>query len=180
MDILILFSGGIDSTACLNYFIKRNDNVYLLYFNYRQPNEQLERKAAIDVAKFYNLGLDTINIDGCAVSEGMIPGRNAFLLSLALLKVPFKNGGIAIGIHDHSIYSDCSESFLNLMQSIFNIYHDGNIKILSPFLHWDKGDIIAYAKSEKIPLELVYSTSLEKTTYIEKDNYGTEKNISKV
>ena len=180
MDVLILFSGGIDSTACLNYFLKRNDKINLLYFNYGQPHEQIERKAAMDVASFYNFGLNTINIDGCSVLEGMIPGRNAFLLSLSLLKLPFKNGGIAIGIHDHSIYSDCSESFLNLMQNIFNIYYDGSIKILAPFLHWDKGDIIAYAKSEKIPLELVYSTSLEKTAYYEKDNHETEKNISKV
>jgi 7-cyano-7-deazaguanine synthase len=180
MNILILFSGGIDSTACLNYFLKRNDKICLLYFNYGQPNEQIERKAAIDVASFYNLKLNTINIDGCSVSEGMIPGRNAFLLSLSLLKVPFESGGIAIGLHDHAIYSDCSELFLNLMQNIFDIYHDGRIKILSPFIHWDKSDIITYAKLEKIPLELVYSTSLEKTSYIEKDNLGTEKNISKV
>jgi 7-cyano-7-deazaguanine synthase in queuosine biosynthesis len=67
----------------------------------------------------------------------MIPGRNAFLLSLSLLKIPFKKGGVAIGLHDHSIYSDCSESFLNLMQNIFNIYYDGEIKILAPFIHWD-------------------------------------------
>jgi 7-cyano-7-deazaguanine synthase len=180
MDILILFSGGIDSTACLNYFLKRKDNVNLLYFIYGQPNEQLERKAAIAVASYYNLKLNIINIEGCSVSEGMIPGRNAFLLSLSLLKVPFKNGGVAIGIHDHSIYSDCSESFLNLMQNIFNIYHDGCIKILAPFIHWDKGDIINYAKSEKIPLELVYSTSLDKDFYYEKDIYETEKNIGKV
>jgi len=180
MDVLILFSGGIDSTACLNYFLKRKDRINLLYFNYGQPNEQLERKAAIDVASFYNLGLNTINIDGCSVSEGMIPGRNAFLLSLSLLKIPFENGGVAIGLHDHSIYSDCSESFLDLMQNIFNIYHDGRINILAPFIHWDKSEIIAYAKSEKIPLELVYSTSMEKTAYIEKDKHETEKNIGKV
>jgi len=170
MNVLILFSGGIDSAACLNYFLKRNDNIWLLYFNYGQPNEQFERKAAFDVANFYNLELNTINIDGCSVSEGMIPGRNAFLLSISLLKVPFENGGVAIGLHDHSIYSDCSESFLNLMQEIYDVYCDGKMKILTPFLHWDKGDIIAYSKTEKIPLELVYSTSLDKGDYLKKDS----------
>ena len=172
MDVLILFSGGIDSTACLNYFLKRNDKINLLYFNYGQPNEQIERKAAIDVSNFYNIELNIIRIDGCSVSEGMIPGRNAFLLSLSLLKVPFRNGGVVIGIHSRSIYSDCSESFLDLMQNIFDIYYDGRVKILAPFLYWDKSDIIAYAKAEKIPLELAYSTSLDKSIYSEKENHG--------
>jgi 7-cyano-7-deazaguanine synthase len=169
MNILILFSGGIDSTACLNYFLRRNDNVNLVYYNYGQPNEQVERKAAINVSKYYNLDLKIVTVSECSVQEGMIPGRNAFLLSLSLLMTPFNNGGVVIGIHNHSMYSDCSESFLNLMQEIYNIYCDGQIKILAPFLHWDKGDIIAYAKAEKVPLDLVYSTSLDKSDYFGKE-----------
>jgi 7-cyano-7-deazaguanine synthase len=169
MDVLILFSGGIDSSTCLNYFLKRNDNVYLLYFDYGQPNEYIERAAAINVAKYYKQNLNTITINGCSASEGMIPGRNAFLLTLSLLKVPFESGGVAIGLHNHSLYSDCSESFVNTMQNIFDTYYDGRIKILTPFMQWDKGDIIAYAKSEKVPLELVYSTSLDSEFFLRED-----------
>jgi 7-cyano-7-deazaguanine synthase len=109
MEVLILFSGGIDSTACINYFIKRNDNIHLLYFNYGQHNESKERSAAINVSNYYKHELNIVNIEGFLVPNGMIPGRNAFLLSLSLLKTPFKNGGIVIGLHDHSIYSDCTE-----------------------------------------------------------------------
>jgi 7-cyano-7-deazaguanine synthase len=174
MEVLILFSGGIDSTACLNYFVKRNDNIHLLYFNYGQHNESEERSAAINVSNYYKHELNIVNIEGFLIPEGMIPGRNAFLLSLALLKTPFKNGGITIGIHDHSIYPDCSESFISNMQNIYDIYYDGRIKILTPFLHWNKGDIINYAKSEKTPLDLVYSTSLNKEYYIEKARYEKE------
>ncbi|GHU80694.1 7-cyano-7-deazaguanine synthase [Spirochaetia bacterium] len=166
MNVLILFSGGIDSTACLNYFLHRNDTVHLLYFNYGQGDEEIERNAAESVAKYYKTKLDIITISGCIIPKGMIPGRNAFLLSLALLKIPFMDGGIAIGVHSYTDYTDCSENFISLMQNIFDVYYDGRIQILTPFLEWNKYDIIEYARKEKIPLELVYSTSMDKNLYI--------------
>jgi 7-cyano-7-deazaguanine synthase len=166
MKVLILFSGGIDSTACLNYFIKRKDDISLLYFNYGQSNELIERKAAISVSRYFDKILDIVTIDGCNIPDGMIPGRNAFLLSLALLKTSFKNGGIVIGIHDQTDYCDCTENFIVNMQKIYDIYNDGCIQIITPFLRWKKEDIILYAQNEKLPLDLVYSTSVDKEIYL--------------
>lgn len=168
MNVLVLFSGGIDSTACVNYFLKRKDDVSLLYFNYGQPNEQAERESALNIARYYNKYLDIVLIKGCSIPNGMIPGRNAFLLSLALLKMAFVKGGIAIGVHDYTDYPDCSEKFIADMQNIYDIYNDGRIQILSPFLHWKKEEIVAYAQQEKLPLELVYSTSLNKESFLKK------------
>jgi 7-cyano-7-deazaguanine synthase len=169
MDVLILFSGGIDSTSCLNYFLKRNDNVTLVYFNYGQPNEQAERNSAINISEYYKQNLNIIDIKNCSAPQGMIPGRNAFLLSLSLMVIPFKSGGVVIGVHNHAVYPDCSASFIAIMQKIFDVYFDGQIRILTPFLYWDKSDIITYANSEKVPLELVYSTSVERKFYLEED-----------
>jgi 7-cyano-7-deazaguanine synthase len=166
MKVLILFSGGIDSTACLNYFLKREDDISLLYFNYGQSNETIEREAAVNVANYYGIKMDIITIDGCSIPNGMIPGRNAFLLSLALLKISFKNGGIAIGVHDQTDYCDCTENFIINMQKVYNIYNDGCIQIMTPFLHWKKEDIVLYAQNEKLPLDLVYSTSMDKKLYL--------------
>ena len=171
MNVLVLFSGGIDSTACVDYFLKRKDDVSLLYFNYGQPNEPAEQDAALRIAQYYKKYLDIVLIDGCDIPNGMIPGRNAFLLSLALLKTAFDKGGIAIGVHAYTDYSDCSEKFVAGMQNIYDIYNDGRIQILTPFLHWKKEEIIAYAQQEKLPLELVYSTSLDKKSFLEKSYF---------
>jgi 7-cyano-7-deazaguanine synthase len=168
MNVLILFSGGIDSTACINYFLRRKDEVSLLYFNYGQKNEQIERNAALNIAEYYEKHLEIITVEGCDIPDGMIPGRNSFLLSLALLKTTFNNGGIAIGVHDYTDYPDCSDKFIAAMQSIYDIYNDGRIQIVTPFLRWKKEEIIAYAQQEKLPLELVYSTSLDKKVFLEK------------
>jgi 7-cyano-7-deazaguanine synthase len=168
MNVLVLFSGGIDSTACVHYFLKRKYDISLLYFNYGQPNERDEKEAALNIAHYYNKHLDIVVIKGCSIPSGMIPGRNAFLLSLALLKITFDKGGIAIGVHDYTDYSDCSEKFIADMQNIYDIYNDGRIQILTPFLNWKKEEIIAYAQQEKLPLELVYSTSLDKKLFLEK------------
>jgi 7-cyano-7-deazaguanine synthase len=170
MDILILLSGGLDSTACLNYFMKREDKISLLYFNYGQPDENIERKAALNISGYYKLKLEIVDIIGCPIPIGMIPGRNAFLLSLSLLKTSFVTGGVVIGIHDKTDYCDCTENFIQGMQNIFNMYSDGRIQILTPFLHWTKNEIATYANNEKLPLNLVYSTSLNKESYIRGNN----------
>jgi 7-cyano-7-deazaguanine synthase len=46
------------------------------------------------------------------------------------------------------------------MQSSFDLYTDGCIRIGVPFIKWNKRMIWDYCKTKKIPLEITYSCEL--------------------
>jgi len=168
MNMIVLLSGGIDSTTCLSYYSKRGDNIKAVFFAYGQELVKQERMAARSIAKKYDIKLTEIEIENCNIPKGMIPGRNSFILSLALLEIDFESGGVAIGIHSGTEYADCSPIFVDYIQRIYDLYFDGRIVLLAPFIEWTKSEIIDYARTENVPLELTFSSNWEKADYLRK------------
>ena len=64
---------------------------------------------------------------------------------------------IAAGIHEGSPYYDCSEGFLKCVQVIVDGYTAGSIKIVAPFLKWNKAMIWEFCGESKLPVDLTYS-----------------------
>ncbi len=159
LKVMVLLSGGVDSTACVGYYIRNNYQVYTLFIDYGQHDSQKESVAATAVADYYNITLYRITVNSISVSEGYIPGRNAMLLSLALMNCPFTQGIVSLGIHSGTSYQDCSPEFESLMQRIYLLYEEGRIRIEAPFLKWEKSEIVEFAKMIKIPLQLTFSTN---------------------
>lgn len=157
----ILHSGGIDSTALINYYLKLNNTIKSLHINYGQVACKNERKAVNQICKYYNI--EKINFDlksQLSFSKGVIQGRNLFLLATALLATSFKKGQIALGIHKGTNYVDCSESFLNLINQLFSLYSNGKIVVAAPFIQFNKKQIFKYCQQESVPLEMTYSCEL--------------------
>jgi len=159
LKVMVLLSGGVDSTACAGYYIRNDYQVYALFIDYGQHDSKKESVAATAVADYYNIPLCRITINSISVSEGYIPGRNAMLLSLALMNCPFTQGIVSLGIHSGTSYQDCSPKFESLMQRIYLLYEEGRIRIDAPFLKWKKSEIIDFAKMIKIPSQLTFSTN---------------------
>ncbi len=159
LKVMVLLSGGVDSTACVGYYIRNNYQVYALFIDYGQHHSKKESVAATAVAEYYDIPLYRITINSISVSEGYIPGRNAMLLSLALMNCKFNEGIISLGIHSGTSYQDCSPEFESLMQRIYLLYEEGRIMIDAPFIKWEKSEIIDFAKSIKVPLQLTFSTN---------------------
>ena len=67
-------------------------------------------------------------------AEGLICGRNAFLLLGALMELRPTVGILALGIHAGTNYADCSPEFISGMQQIFNLYTCGRVQAGAPFL----------------------------------------------
>ena len=88
--------------------------------------------------------------------EGEILGRNAMLVSVALMAVEAP-ATIVIGVHSGTHYWDCSREFLARMQAVLNGYSAGAIQLLAPFAALEKPAIHALAQEHGFDSDLTYS-----------------------
>ena len=160
-NVTVLLSGGVDSAACLSFYLNQGFAASALFIDYGQISAKQERAASSAISDHYQVPLETITITGFREwPGGYIPGRNAFLLYAALLAFKQTTGFIGIGVHAGTTYYDCSEPFIRHLQSSFDSYTDGRIRIGAPFLHWNKREIWDFCQSVKVPLGLTYSCEL--------------------
>lgn len=157
-NVLILFSGGIDSTSCIHYYKKLNYSVNGLFIDYGQPAAYQESHAVDKLSKYLEIDTQkiTINIKP-NIKNGFIQGRNLLLFAISLSNNPFSKGIISLGIHSGSIYSDCTLKFIELNQKMLDLYTNGNINIDCPFLKINKAEVCDYFLKTGIPLEYTYS-----------------------
>jgi 7-cyano-7-deazaguanine synthase len=157
-NVLILFSGGIDSTACLNYYHKLNFQIQLLFIDYGQSAKKKELKAVRAISKYYDVSFNVLQIrEGENYEAGLILGRNAVFYFLALMNLKNTHGLIASGIHYGTGYYDCSQDFLDAVQVLIDKYTDRSVIAEAPFINFTKTDIVNYCMREKVPLKLTYS-----------------------
>lgn len=159
--VLVLLSGGIDSAACVNYYLSRGRDVSSLFVDYGQPSRGQESEAAVAVARHYSIGLHRLVVSGCVVPQGYIRARNAMLLTMALMNFGHRPGIISLGVHAGTPYADCSPEFVQGMQQIYDLYEHGCVRIDAPFIEWTKLDIWTYAKAQNVPLHLTHSNNLD-------------------
>jgi 7-cyano-7-deazaguanine synthase len=156
--ILILLSGGIDSTACLHYYQTKGNPLQGLFLDYGQPAAERESDAAAKIADHYRVPFAQLKLSGCSrKSPGLITGRNAFLVFAALLERQSGVSSIALGIHSGTPYWDCSSDFVTVIQRLFDAYTDGKVRLRTPLLEWSKGQVVHYCIEQRIPLPLTYS-----------------------
>ena len=157
-EVLILLSGGIDSAACVAFYLEMGRRPCAMFVDYQQPAARQEAFAAQAVSDYYRIHLTKLVWNGqTQKSEGLIPSRNAFLLTAALMERPSSVTTVAIGIHTGTNYKDCSSEFVVAMQTVYDVYGEGRISIATPFGDWTKGEIYAYCDSQRVPIALTYS-----------------------
>lgn len=158
---LVLLSGGIDSAACVRYYLDLGFRVEGLFIDYGQSARQNERKSATKIAKYYGIPLDRVSLSSNNdFGPGEIRGRNAFFIVSALMAKPKLTGLLALGIHSGSLYYDCGEKFINLMRELVTDYTDGTVQLDFPLIEMDKREIYDYCGVHNVPLELTYSCEL--------------------
>jgi 7-cyano-7-deazaguanine synthase len=102
--------------------------------------------------------LSTVHISGLpATGAGYIRGRNALLLAVALAWNHQCPSLVALGAHAGTGYADCSLPFVESIQQIFDVYADGTVRVVAPFLGWTKADIWAFSTQRNVPIEITYS-----------------------
>lgn len=157
-EAIVLFSGGIDSTACVHFLIAQNFVVRGLFVDYSQAAADHERRAVESLAPLLSVPVSIVRIGGLESSgAGELIGRNGLLISAALFASKGRSRTIATGIHAGTGYYDCSERFLNTMNWLAQEQTDGKVSIFNPFSHWNKRDVFDYAVAENLPLDRTYS-----------------------
>jgi len=167
---VIILSGGMDSTTLLYKILQEKKEVYALSFNYGQKHKkELEyaKKTCqslkishkiIELNSLTNAGLfgqssltssETVP-EGHYAAENMkstvVPNRNMIMLSMAVAyAISLDCGAVFYGAHagDHAIYPDCRPIFVERMQLAAEVCHYFPVQIIAPYLHQNKGDIVA-------------------------------------
>lgn len=156
-EVLILLSGGIDSAACLDFFVRMERPTCALFVDYGQAAATQETQAACAVANYYGIQVQCLRLESrTPKNSGLITGRNAFLLTVALMEKPASVSVIALGIHAGSSYADCTGEFLDRAQALLDV-HEEKVHVAAPFLEWSKTEALEYCLLRNVPIALTYS-----------------------
>lgn len=179
--VILLFSGGIDSTVLLFWLLARNYDVYPLCVNYGQNSFEGEFRAVnriLDGLKNYNRqNLLTLEIPalqfigrGSLVGEfpqricsreewyasEFFPNRNMILLSLAAAYgYKLQAFKIAIGVVGIS-YQDTSKIFLDQIDMILE-QSLAKFTLIAPFVDMPRQKVIEEAAKLHVPIEHTFS-----------------------
>ncbi|PKL56064.1 MAG: hypothetical protein CVV35_06545 [Methanomicrobiales archaeon HGW-Methanomicrobiales-6] len=155
---LLLFSGGIDSTACLYYYLSAGYAVTPLYVDFGQSALENELESISAISDWYHVSPQIVHYS-CSIAHGAgeICGRNAFLIFAALMANQNFCGSLAMGLHAGTPYYDCSERFASDIQRLLDGYSNGQIVFEAPFLKWTKKMVLQYGLDNNVPIDMTYS-----------------------
>lgn len=166
--VVVLFSGGLDSTVLLADQLALGRKVTALSCDYGSRHNERELAAAESLCKFYGVRQLKVSLDfigklyksSLLVGGGEIPKADYDAESMAQTVVPFRNGvmlsaaaglaesigadAVAIAAHsgDHNIYPDCRSEFLHAMGESIRLGTDTQVTLLRPFAEVSKTDIV--------------------------------------
>ncbi len=194
--VLVVFSGGQDSTTCL-FWAKRNfSEVYALSFIYGQKHAN-EVELARTIAEEAGVKWDVMDVSfisslstGCSLTDSSItmdqerpeggvpntfvPGRNMFFLSIAAVYA--REHGIShivtgVSQTDFSGYPDCRDAFIKSLNVTLNLAMDEQFVIHTPLMWIDKCETWALADELGV-LDLIRERTLTCYNGVQGDGCG--------
>ena len=185
--IVILSSGGLDSSTVAGLASKMNAEIYGLSFDYGQRHRK-ELDAAKLISQHFNfkefkiVKLDLSLWGGSSLTdtsqelhtEGLIeniipntyvPGRNTIFIAVALSYAEAINAdfvGLGVNALDYSGYPDCRPDYIEQYQKLANLANKRGrekhpIILWTPLLELNKEDIFRLAFKNNVPVEKTWS-----------------------
>jgi 7-cyano-7-deazaguanine synthase len=185
--VVVVFSGGLDSTTLAYWLASQGARLTLLSVDYGQRHgKELEsaRRTAATLGATHHmadlraagrlLGGSALTSHEVTVPDGhytdasmratVVPNRNALLLDLATgLAITAGAGAVAYGAHggDHAVYPDCRPEFVAAYQQMTRIANAGflpaGFTVLAPFAAMTKADIASLAAQLGVPAGQTWS-----------------------
>lgn len=180
--VVVVLSGGLDSTTLLYDIINQGFDVNAISFHYNQKHK-IELSYAMKTTSLLGVVHKVLDLHilneiapssltrmnqkvpkGHYADESMkktvVPNRNMVLLSLATSYAIGVNAkSIYYGAHsgDHAIYPDCRPEFIQRMQSVIKLCDWSLINLYAPYQDLDKGDIIKIGKKLNVDYSLTWT-----------------------
>lgn len=150
-DILILLSGGVDSSVVLAMY--RSFSRESVFFDYDQPHK-IELDSALNQSASEGVPITTYKLPSIQKANDVVfCGRNATMLSYAFSIAQANNiPKVAIGTNksDHDRFPDCRPDFLSAMSCVGRAY---GVELLHPLSDKTKAEVVVMAKELNVNLE---------------------------
>lgn len=168
MSIVLLASGGLDSTLSAILALEQGLEIYPLFVDYGQIAKERELNACranykhyglpeprvVDVRGFgdlYPSGLTNQNMD--ILENAFLPGRNMlFLLVGSTYACSVCANSISIGLlaEELSLFPDQTKEFLYKAQDLMSTMTGRELQVLAPLIQFTKKDVVALAEKKGI------------------------------
>ncbi len=182
--VVVVYSGGLDSTVVLYHLRAAGHELKALSVNYGQRHHARELAAADAICSLLGVERRTVDLtalvgffgnnaltrEGAAIPEGAyaaetivvtaVPNRNMVLLSVGLAWVAsLRFDAVAFGAHggEHTNYPDCQPPFVDAMDRAAQVCDFRALRVLAPFAHGVKADIVRRGAELGVPFELTWS-----------------------
>lgn len=182
MKVILIYSGGLDSTTLLYYLLDRGDTVKCLGVDYGQRHKK-ELECARIICNLKNVEFRLAYLSSLrdllggssqtsdiAVPEGhyaeesmkltVVPNRNMIMLSLAIgWAISLRYDAVAYAAHagDHAIYPDCRPEFVEALRRTAKLADWHPVDIERPFINKTKAQIVSIGVALKVPFEQTWS-----------------------
>lgn len=183
MKVLVILSGGLDSSVLVHHHLSLGHQVMALSFNYGQRHRRELSSAAvlchalkINHKVFEMPGLGTLlkgssqtdpNVPvpkGHYTQEVMkvtvVPNRNMIMLAIAVgVGIAHQVDYVSFGAHagDHAIYPDCRKEFADTLNEAVKICDWHHLELMRPFINLTKADIVTLGAQLKVDFARTWS-----------------------
>jgi len=180
--IVLVFSGGLDSTTLLYWLKDKGYEIKTLSFDYGQKHSkelEMAKKTCkklrvenkiIDLHNLKDILKSALTSEGQEIPEGdyqdevmkqtVVPNRNMIMLSIAMgyaISLGFNRVAYAAHSGDHTIYPDCRPIFVEKIRELAEVIDYEPVEVLTPFLEITKADIVKIGTELGVDYGLTWS-----------------------
>lgn len=182
MKIVLVYSGGLDSTVLLYKLLAEGHTVKALITDYDQKALH-EIGCARSICKEVGVEHQVIDLKGLgpllnsaltsedqqmplghysleSMKQTVVPNRNMIMLSIAAgwaISLKFDNIAYAAQAGDHQTYPDCREPFMQALDEVFQLADWHPVQLWRPFALKPKSTIVALGRELEVPFEKTWS-----------------------
>lgn len=183
---VIILSGGLDSSTLAYSLKSQGHDLSAISFNYGQRHVR-ELHSAQMIAERLRISYKLIGIPALwnmlpgssltdeavevpyghyaspTMKQTVVPGRNAMMISIAWAVAAANDCQfVAAAVHsgDHYIYPDCRPEFIAALNYALHrgvIGINDKLSIATPFLFWNKTDIVRYGRDLGVPFDKTWT-----------------------
>ena len=156
MKVLVLLSGGLDSTVVLATCMQEHE-CSSVGFDYGQKH-LIELDRAAQIAKWYKVPFRRIALGSMPLIDDVVfAGRNLVMAATAIAIAQAEGqDAVALGCNesDWARFPDCRPPFWSAVRTAAESY---GISVITPLLHVWKGVVVEQARTLGVPIELTWS-----------------------